>query len=253
MKAMIFAAGLGSRLKPFTLEHPKALVTVGGKPMLQRVIENVAAAGVREVVVNVHHFASQIVDFLRENDNFGLEITVSDESDCLLDTGGGLLKARDLLVGGAPEEPILLHNADILTDLPLGMMLERHKLSGADVTLLCGDRHSSRRLYFAKDDDRLAGWENVSSGEVNPKGFRPREDVSPSPFNGVHIVNPSVFTLLEEYAPEEIKPFSIVPFYLAMLSRIDIRRYMLPEGCRWFDVGSSEKLSAAERAFCGNQ
>ncbi len=251
MKAMIFAAGMGTRLKPFTLEHPKALVPVCGKPMLQRVLENLRDAGVADIVVNVHHLARQIVDFLDANGNFGLDIKISDESDSLLDTGGGLLKARELLLGRDSDEPILLHNADILTDVPVGMMLAVHKREAADVTLLCSHRQSSRTLYFDKTANRLAGWQNLANGEVRPEGFNPGEIHDPSPFGGVHIVSPSVFPLLEEYAGGEIKPFSIVPFYLTMLNRLDIHRFMLPEGCRWFDVGSSEKLSMAENAFCG--
>lgn len=249
MKAMIFAAGLGTRLKPFTLEHPKALVPVCGKPMLQRVIENIAMTGVCEIIVNVHHFAPQIVDFLRDNHNFGLEIKISDESDCLLDTGGGLLKARDLLLDTNPDEPILLHNADILTDAPLDRMFAEHEQSGADVTLLCSRRDSSRTLYFTANDNRLSGWENRSSGEREPAGFIPTESTDSSPFGGVHIVNTSVFQLLYEYAGEAIKPFSIVPFYLSSIGRLNIRRYMIPDGYSWFDVGSSEKLAVAEAAF----
>lgn len=252
MKAMIFAAGLGTRLKPFTLEHPKALVPVCDKPMLQRVIENIADAGVTEIVVNVHHFAAQITDFLRDNRNFGLDIKISDETDCLLDTGGGLLKARGLLLASGSDEPILLHNVDILTDLPLGKMLANRMESGADVTLLCSRRHSSRALYFDTSDNRLAGWENRTTGELKPQGFVPTQVTDSSPFDGIHIVRPTIFPLLEEYAEGEVKPFSIVPFYLAMLRRLDIRRYLLPAGFRWFDVGSSEKLAAAEKTFGNN-
>jgi len=249
MNAMIFAAGLGTRLKPFTLKHPKALVPVCGKPMLQRVIENMAEAKIKKIVVNVHHFAPQIVDFLLENDNFGLDIRISDESDCLLDTGGGLLKARDLLVDDAPDEPILLHNADILTDAPLDKMLAEHVRSGADITLLCSRRDSSRTLYFNTSDNCLEGWGNLSDGERKPSGFMPNEASDPSPFGGVHIINQSVFPLLEEYSGGEIKPFSIVPFYLDSLDRLNICRYMLPDGCRWFDVGSAEKLAVAETSI----
>lgn len=248
MKAMIFAAGLGTRLKPFTLEHPKALVPVCGKPMIQRVIENMADAGVSEIVVNVHHFASQIVDFLHDNNNFGLDIKISDESALLLDTGGGLLKARSLLLDGDPDEPILLHNADILTDLPLDKMLDFHCRSEADVSLLCSHRHSSRTLYFSREN-RLAGWENLTSGERKPVGFIPDKDTDHSPFGGVHIVNQSVLVSLEKYAGGEIKPFSIIPFYLANIGKLNIIRYMLPDGCRWFDVGSTEKLAMAEAAI----
>lgn len=256
MKGMIFAAGLGTRLKPFTLSKPKALVPLDGIPMLERVIRSMATAGISDIVVNVHHFAGKIVEFLRRNDNFGLNIAISDETDLLLDTGGGLLKARHLLDDGS-DEPILLHNADIFTDLPLSEMTSAHEKSGADVTLLCAHRSSSRTLWFR--DGRLCGWENLKTGELKPVGFMPDATTDSSPFGGVHIVSPKVFSLLEEYNDgllkssatevEGIVPFSIVPFYLAEIERLDIRRFLLPEGCRWFDVGSSEKLAAAEATF----
>lgn len=281
MKGMIFAAGLGTRLKPFTLTAPKALVPLSGVPMLERVIRSMAPAGIRDIVVNVHHFAPKIVEFLRRNDNFGLNIAVSDESDLLLDTGGGLLKARPLLDDGSGE-PILLHNADIFTDLPLGAMIEAHETSGADVTLLCAHRDSSRTLYFR--DNHLCGWQNLKTGELKPAGFRPDETADSSPFGGVHIVSPKIFPLLEKFnerlkneglkdevlknegmknkglnndglkeVPETeafgIVPFSIVPFYLAEIEQLDIQRFLLPDDARWFDVGSSEKLAAAEATF----
>jgi len=249
MKAMIFAAGLGTRLKPFTERHPKALVTVGGVPMLRRVLENIAGAGVTQVVVNVHHFATQITDYLQRNNNFGMNISISDETDCLLDTGGGLLKARDLLMKEDNDEPILLHNADILTDCPLSDMLSWHQNRKDDVTLLCSHRASSRTLYFSRADHRLTGWCNLTTGETRPAGFSPISpaDSAATPFGGVHIVNPGIFPLLAEYCGAELRPFSIIPFYLENIARLNIGRFLLPDGCRWHDVGSSEKLLAAEQ------
>ncbi|MDE6126575.1 MAG: NTP transferase domain-containing protein, partial [Muribaculaceae bacterium] len=135
MKGMIFAAGVGSRLRPFTDEHPKALAPVGGIPMLRRVIEKMTEAGISRIVVNVHHFPQQIVSYLEENDNFGADISVSDESAELLDTGGGLLHARRFLDG---DEPVLVHNADILTDFDISRMARAHSDSGALATLLAG-------------------------------------------------------------------------------------------------------------------
>ncbi len=249
MKAMIFAAGLGTRLKPFTEHHPKALVPVGGVPMLQRVLTNIANAGIHDVVVNVHHFATQITDFLATNNNFGLNVTISNETDLLLDTGGGLLKAKELLLKGNSSEPILLHNADIMTDLPLKVLIEEYNYNNADIMLLCSHRKSSRTLYFSKEDNRLLGWQNLSTGELKPANFQPSDDADPSPFNGVHIVSPRLFPLLETFAEGDIKPFSIVPFYLANIANLKIKRMLLPDGYSWFDVGSSEKLSAAEEAI----
>lgn len=247
MKAMIFAAGLGSRLKPFTLNHPKALVSVGGKPMLQRVIENIASAGVEEIVINVHHFADQIICFLTRNNNFGLDIKISDESECLLDTGGGLLKAKELLISGKPDDPILLHNADILTDVPLREILKAHCQNNSDVTLLCSHRKSSRTLYFDTSDSRLVGWENSATGETKPFDFVKGEYHDSSPFGGVHVINKSVLCRLDEWNNGGSAPFSIIPFYLDNLNTLNIRRFLLTPQYNWFDVGSTEKLSVAEQ------
>ena len=133
MKAIVFAAGLGTRLYPLTESIPKALVEVGGKPMLLRVLEKLRDAGIHEIVINVHHFPDMIIDYLRSNDGFGLKIMISDERGHLLDTGGGILAARNYLDDG---EPFIAHNADILTDFNLSEMITRHNESGADVTLL---------------------------------------------------------------------------------------------------------------------
>lgn len=246
MKAMIFAAGLGSRLKPFTLNHPKALVSVGGKPMLQRVIENISSAGVTEIVVNVHHFADQIIDFLKRNNNFGLDIKISDESDCLLDTGGGLLKAKELLIAGNPDDAILLHNADILTDVPLSEIFKAHCQNNSDITLLCSHRKSSRTLYFESTSSRLVGWESLATGETKPAGFVKEVCLDSSPFGGVHIIKKSVLERLEEWNKGGATPFSIIPFYLENLNTLNIRRFLLSPKYYWFDVGSAEKLAVAE-------
>lgn len=252
MKAMIFAAGLGSRLKPYTLHHPKALVSVGGKPMLQRVIENIASAGVTEFVVNVHHFADQIIEFLNQNNNFGLDIKVSDESNCLLDTGGGLLKAKELLISGNPNDEILLHNADILTDAPLSEFFNYHRQLDSDITLLCSRRKSSRTLYFNTANSRLVGWENLSTGETKPVGIVRDGNIDSSPFGGVHIINTSVLQRLEEWNGGSLTPFSIIPFYLENLNVLNIRRFLLPSQYFWFDVGSTDKLAVAEEYIsCG--
>lgn len=172
MKALIFAAGIGSRLKPFTLHHPKALAEVGGKPLLQHVVERLRdEGGIREMVVNVHHFPDQIRDFIAANANFGIDVQFSDESSELLDTGGGLLKAWELL-DPAPDDAILLHNADILTDFPIAEFVDNHIHSGRDVSLLVQRRQSSRMLWLDKNA-RLRGWQNMNSGECRPSGFIP--------------------------------------------------------------------------------
>ncbi|MDE6684185.1 MAG: NTP transferase domain-containing protein [Duncaniella sp.] len=144
MKAMIFAAGLGTRLAPLTDTCPKALIQVGDKPMLRRAVERLRDAGVSEIIVNVHHHADMIIDYLAQND-FGIPVKVSDERDALLDTGGGVVKASRMLMG---DEPVILYNADIFTDFPITEMLDAHHRSEADVTLLADNRDTSRYLLF---------------------------------------------------------------------------------------------------------
>lgn len=243
MKALIFAAGLGTRLRPFTLEHPKALVPVRGIPMLQRVIEKIRNAGITDVVVNVHHFADQIIDFLNQNDNFGINISVSDERDLLLDTGGGILKAHTLL---GDDEPFLVHNADILTDFPLEEMIARHIDTAADVTLLADDRKTSRYLIF-NPESRMTGWTNISTGQILPEGFTPDADSRLLAFGGVHILSPAVFRPLERFSAE--KAFSIIPFYVAACRDLDIRAYTPSCPYSWHDIGKPESLRAAEASL----
>lgn len=254
MKGMIFAAGLGTRLAPFTYHHPKALVEVGGVPMLERVILRMRDAGICHIVVNVHHFADQIVDFLKANDNFGLNIQISDESNLLLDTGGGLRKAAECFMSVTdPGAPILLHNADVLTDVDFNAMLSMHRSTDADVTLLCVDRESSRTLWFDSRSGLLQGWENKKDNRYKPEGFVPDTgSQGQSPFCGVHIIEPSsVFPLLEKQYPHHT-PFSMIPFYLQNTGTLKMHRFMLPQGCCWFDVGSNEKVQRAEQ-FLRNQ
>jgi len=246
MKALVFAAGVGSRLKPFTDHHPKALARVGGVPMLQRTILKLRDAGIDHVVVNVHHFAEQIRDFLAENHNFGMNISVSDETGLLLDTGGGLLKARNLLEPDA-DEPILLHNADILTDFPIGEMTERHESAHADVTLLINRRRSSRQLFFSSASGMLRGWENIKTGETRPEGFLPDDAACTAyAFGGVHIIRPTLFPHLRKFADLHGEVFSIIPFYLSHVGDLAITGYVPSRPFMWHDIGTPEKRQAAE-------
>lgn len=243
MKAMIFAAGLGTRLYPITESIPKAMVEVGGKPMLGRVIEKLKAADITEIVINVHHFADKIEDYLRSQSNFGLNITVSDERDLLLDTGGGVRKATSLLRG---PEPILLHNADILTDFDLKSMLAFHKRTKADATLMVSERTSSRYLLF-DFENRMRGWQNTKTGEVRPSAIDP-SSLLPRAFGGVHIISNQVLDRLEEYRPGE-KKFSITPFYIDACRDLSITGYEPEETSRWFDIGKPETLEQARNCF----
>lgn len=236
MKAMVFAAGEGRRLRPLTLTRPKALVEVAGVSMLGRTMRSLRDAGVRHAVVNVCHLGEQIIDYLNRND-FGMEVTIADERSRLLETGGGLLAARRLLDG---DEPIILHNADVCTDLDL----QRLELRG-DATLLVSNRQSSRKLIFSPADMRLGGWINESTGETIGEA-----DGECRAFNGIHIVGPSIFPALEEYARAcGSDRFSLTPFYVAMSRRLEIYGSELP-GYRWHDVGDPAKLNAANADFC---
>lgn len=250
MKALIFAAGIGSRLKPFTDKHPKALAPVDGVPMLERTLVKLKTAGVTDVAVNVHHFASQIKEFLQANNNFGLHIYISDETSRLLDTGGGLLKAFRLL-DHRNDEPILLHNADILTDTSTDDMLAFHNRANADVTLLVSERASSRQLYFSSGKE-LCGWCNLKNGECKPQGFTPAAAMKQMAFGGIHIVQPSIRPRLEEYSASHGDAFSIIPFYLEFLHDMRILGFTPSSPFVWHDIGTPEKLAAAEATLRKN-
>lgn len=237
MQAMIFAAGLGTRLKPLTDTMPKAMVRVGGKPLLWHVLMKLKRAGVQLVVVNVHHFARQIVDYLSENDNFGMDIRVSDETDCLLDTGGGLRKAAPLF---RRDMPILIHNVDIMSNVDLRALAA--SAAGHDALLLVSRRVTKRYLLF-DEATRLAGWTNIATGEVrspNPQ-FDPAK-CRRYAFSGIHVVQPSLLDMMKGW-PDR---FGIIDFYLDVCARADI--HGLPQGSlRLLDVGKLDTLEQAER------
>lgn len=243
MKGLIFAAGLGTRLRPFTLSTPKALVELCGIPMLERVILKLKDHDVTDITVNVHHFASQITDFLKRHDNFGVTIHVSDETDLLRDTGGGILHARRFLDG---SEPVVIHNADIYTDFDLNMLFEIHRSKGADVTLLAKYRDTQRYLFFDRED-RLRGWGNIATGETKPEGFDMHgSGLTKLAYGGVQIFNPdAVYPLLEQYGSDK-DSFGIFPFYIANCNRLNIHSFTPSGEYRWFDIGKPENISRAE-------
>lgn len=256
MKGMIFAAGMGTRLRPITDTRPKALVEVAGRPMLDHVITRMIHAGITEIVINVHHLAPMIRSFLDANSNFGITIHVSDESKRLLDTGGGILKARQWLDG---SEPFVVHNADIMTDIDLRLIEEQHAKSNADATLLVAHRDTSRYLLFDKQL-RMHGWLNRSSGEVIPKGLD-ADAFTPLAFGGIHVLSPSIFPALERWnnalpEPDDaadapgIRKFSITPFYAASAATLHIGGFCpAADSYRWVDVGRPETLARAEAIF----
>lgn len=244
MKAMVFAAGIGTRLRPLTDSMPKALVEVAGVPVLEHVILSLKSARVCEAVVNVHHFPEQIRAFLESRSCFGMDIHISDESECLLDTGGGILAARSWLDGG---EPFIVHNADIMTDMPIGDIVAAHRHSGADVTLLSQHRPTSRHFMF-DSTLRLRGWSRADGSASIPAGLDVA-GLSPLAFGGVSVVSPAVFPLLERHASAVGRVFSTTPFYAENCEALDIRAFVPAIAHRWFDIGKPDTLAAARAAF----
>ena len=241
MQAMVFAAGLGTRLKPLTDTMPKALVPVCGKPLLYHVLCRLRDAGYDDIVVNIHHFAGQIKDYLEAND-FGVRIRVSDESDLLRETGGGILFARRFLE--RPDgEPFLVHNVDIVSNLDLAWFREQWR-PGALATLLVSERRTQRYLLF-DDDMRLVGWTNIATGEVRS----PYLDLDPEKyrkfaFAGIHNISPSVFGVFDFCGCTE--RFPIMDFYLQVCASHPIYGAVAPN-LTLVDVGKIETLAEAER------
>ncbi len=250
MKAVVFAAGIGSRLKPFTDSHPKALAPLGGEPVLGRVMRKIADAGASGIIVNVHHFPEQIRRYLASAD-FGVPVEISDESDLLLDTAGALAKIyreSAMLGNAAADETILLHNADIWTDFPLGELIGQHLASGADATLLADPGRASSRAFLFNRDGRLRGWRNTAKGIVRPEGL----DMSalvPAAFGGVHIISGATLARVSDYVGPDLHPAGITDFYIDSCGGLDILRYTPAAPYRWHDIGTTEKLAAAEAEF----
>jgi MurNAc alpha-1-phosphate uridylyltransferase len=240
VRGMLFAAGLGTRLKPFTDRHPKALAPVNGKPLLQRNIEYFKSHGIREIVVNTHHFADQIEDFLNRNGNFGCRISISRERDEPLETGGGLLHAAPYLADS--PLPFLVMNADILTDLDLGAIYRHHLERRPLVTLAVTRRKSSRNLLF-DEDMVLSGWANQSSGETRIVHNRSGKTLQPFAFTCVHVVEPAIFPLIRQTGK-----FSIIDTYLDLAAEYRIEGYLHEHDCV-VDVGRPESILEAERHF----
>lgn len=241
MKAMVFAAGLGTRLRPITDTLPKALVPVCGEPLLGHVLRKLQRSGYTEAVVNIHHFPQLIKDYLADKD-FGLKLSVSDESGQLLETGGGILHAKELLQGG---EPFLAHNVDIVSDVDLAWFrAQMHP--GALATLLVSERKTSRYLLF-NDDMRLVGWTNISTGEVRS----PYPDLDPAQcrryaFSGIHNISPAIFDAFDALKMPE--RFPIVDFYVKVCDRYPIYGAVAKD-LQLVDVGKFETLPEAE-AIC---
>lgn len=247
MKALILAAGFGTRLKPWTNHHPKALVPVGGKPMLERVLRSLKSEGFDEIAVNVHHFADQICDFLEEED-FGIELYVSDERDIILDTGGAILKASEFLA--CNEDPFLVHNVDILSDAPLFEVMKIHRNSDRDISLITSDRISTRKLMFDKTG-KLCGWHNLKSDEFKPHGLLLNDDLHESSFSGIYIINPNIIDSLRKYSHKiNNDVFPIMDYFLSEMKEINIGEIKL-EKLNLIDIGKPDTLRQADVLLSG--
>lgn len=238
MEAMIFAAGLGTRLQNETSDKPKALVEVAGKTLLRRAIEKVSAAGATQIIVNVHHFSDKVCQFIHDH-QWPVPVKISDESGLLLETGGGLKKAAPLFSG---NETILLYNVDILSSVNLQLMYQQHHKSGALASLLVRKRDTQR--YFKFDEEmQLLGWINKQSGEKRISREENFEQASELAFSGIHFVQPEIF----DFMPEEER-FSIVKLYLELAKTKTIKG-IVDDSELWMDVGKPEELEAARKKF----
>ncbi len=235
---MIFAAGLGTRLQNETITKPKALVEIGGKPLLQRAIEKLKNEGISEIVVNVHHFSDLVISFIKEKD-FGIPVHISDETENLLDTGGGLKKAARFFVGA---EPVLVYNVDIISNMNFSQLIAEHRKSGALVTLVVRNRKTQR--YFKFDaEKRLVGWINRKTGETKVSNSENFDKAIEMAYSGIHIFNPEIFPLMPE-----TDRFSVTDFYLELAKTQKIMGFY-DDSDLWMDVGKPEQLEEARRMF----
>jgi MurNAc alpha-1-phosphate uridylyltransferase len=234
--AMLFAAGLGTRFKPWTDKHPKALAVVNGKTLLQRNIEYLQEYEINDVVVNVHHFPDQVIDVIEKNDGWGSTVTISDESDELLDTGGGLLKAKHLLF----RDTVLTLNVDILTEVNLKHFLAHHQQENALITVAVSERETSRYLLFNKYN-RLVGWRNKKTDET--KIVIEAKDIFEKAYSGMAIFQPEALDLITLRGK-----FSLIDAYLQLAPQNKIAAYD-HTGERWIDVGKMENVKKAEEMF----
>lgn len=235
---MIFAAGLGVRLRPLTDTKPKALVEINGVTLLELVINRLKKTGVNEIIINVHHFAGQIIDFLDKKQRFNIRIEISHENK-LLDTGGGLQKAGWFF---NDANPFLLHNVDVLTDLNYDAVISSHLQSGALVTVAVRRRKTTRYFLFDQNQ-RLCGWKSTDSGEIK-MARKADGELQNLSFMGIHVISPKIFDLFTEKAP-----FSIIDAYLRLAADEHKITACRADRARWIDLGKKEKLAEAERMF----
>ena len=239
VKAILFAAGLGTRLKEHTQTRPKALVKLAGKPILWYAIEHLKQFGITDITINVFHFADQIISYLEDNNWFGITIHVSDERDQLLDTGGGLKKAAVFLKG---NESILIYNVDVISSQDLNLLMKFHLEQKALATLVVRKRETSRYLMF-DPNMQLVGWKNLSSGETLISREESFPESQPFAFSGIHLIQPEMLDLITE-----IGKFPIIDLYLRLAKTHSIKGFT-DYSDLWMDIGKPEQLEAAEMIF----
>jgi len=232
MKAMILAAGLGTRLKPFTNHKPKALFEINGVSLLEIQIRNLLRFGFDQIIVNIHHFGDQIIDFLDKNNNFGTRIAISDERKLLLDTGGGIKNASWFFDDG---NPFLVYNVDILSNINLTAFYQKHKNADTFATLAVQQRSTSRYLLF-DNQEKLCGWQNQKTGETRIAAPY-SGSLFPLAFSGIHLLNPEIFKLMTETGK-----FSMIDVYLRLASQQNIMAYD-HTGDYLMDAGKTENLA----------
>lgn len=240
MKAMILAAGLGTRLRPLTNDRPKALVEIGGHTLLEIALARLRMFGVREVIVNVHHFADMIVEYLHANGNFGMRIEISREL-VLLDTGGGLKNASDFFLesAGGQDDPFILHNVDIVSTIDIGRMVRFHAAQGALATIAVQSRQTSRYLLF-DENDQLCGRRSDHNG--NLEMVRPALEVQALAYACVQVISPRLFAKLEEKGA-----FPIFDSYLRLAGKGEKFSAFRADECHWRDLGRQESIEQATR------
>lgn len=240
MKAMILAAGLGTRLRPLTNDRPKALVEVAGRALLEITLTRLRDFGIADVIINVHHFADAVVDYLKANSNFGMRIELSRE-EVLLDTGGGLRKAAHFFLGSgtSADEPFILHNVDVISTIDLERMRQFHFQTNALATLAVQDRETSRYLLF-DEKGQLCG--RRAGGEGTPQLIRPTEHAHARAFSGIHVISPGIFSLLTE-----VGAFSIIDSYLRLAAQGENILAFRADEYRWRDLGRPENVAQAQR------
>ena len=238
MKAMILAAGLGARLRPLTDDRPKALVEIAGRTLLEITLSRLRAYGIREVIINVHHFADMILEYLKTNDNFGMRIEVSRE-EVLLDTGGGLKKAAYFFLEDSNhfEEPFILHNVDVISTIDLRRMVQFHTETQALATLAVQDRETSRYLIF---DEQLQLCGRRSGRDQNPEFVRSSQQVQALAFSGIHVISPRLFAMMIEEGV-----FSIITSYLHLAAHEEKILAFRADEYYWCDLGRPDNVMQA--------